>query len=197
MEFTKRQVEIIEAACELIGEKGIQNLTTKSLAEQMNFSEPALYRHFKDKNEILKSTILYFREELNGAMEEIAGKPLNGLEIMEKVLQFQFGHFAKKPAIVMVIFAETSFQYNELLSETVHEVIIKVRERFIKIIEKGQADGSVRKDLSAPALVNIFMGSIRFTILQWRLSKYSTDLLHDGENLWHSLHTLFKSDHSE
>ena len=55
MNFTERQIEIIDASKDLIGRKGIQNLTIKNLAKKMSFSEPALYRHFKDKTEILKS----------------------------------------------------------------------------------------------------------------------------------------------
>ncbi|MCB0409114.1 MAG: helix-turn-helix transcriptional regulator, partial [Flavobacteriales bacterium] len=48
MNYSDRQIEIIVAATKLISEKGIQNLTTKNLAAEMSFSEPALYRHFKN-----------------------------------------------------------------------------------------------------------------------------------------------------
>ena len=43
----------MEAATNRISKYGIQNLTIKTLAEDMGLSEPALYRHFKVKNEIL------------------------------------------------------------------------------------------------------------------------------------------------
>jgi AcrR family transcriptional regulator len=197
MEFTKRQIEIIHAATGLIGEKGIQNLTTKALAERMNFSEPALYRHFKDKNDILKSVILYFREELKSAMEEISDAPTNGLEKLGQIIEFQFEHFANNPAIVMVIFAETSFQFDESLSDAVHAVLISKKTRMVQLIEKGQKDGSIRKDLEPTALANIFMGSMRFTVLQWRLSKYSTSLIADGAQLWNSLRTLLSAPPSQ
>jgi AcrR family transcriptional regulator len=52
-EFTDRQIEIMEAATNRISKYGIQNLTIKTLAEDIGLSEPALYRHFKSKNEIL------------------------------------------------------------------------------------------------------------------------------------------------
>ena len=57
MNFTKRQVEIIEASKDLIGTKGLQNLTIKNLAKKMNFSEPALYRHFKDKTDYIRAEL--------------------------------------------------------------------------------------------------------------------------------------------
>ena len=60
MEYTARQIEIINAATELMNQGGIQQLTTKSLAEKIGFSEPAIYRHFKNKTDILSSVLNYF-----------------------------------------------------------------------------------------------------------------------------------------
>jgi TetR/AcrR family fatty acid metabolism transcriptional regulator len=60
-EFTDRQIEIMEAATNRISKYGIQNLTIKTLAEDIGLSEPALYRHFKSKNEILLSLLEYFQ----------------------------------------------------------------------------------------------------------------------------------------
>ena len=57
MKFTRRQIEIINAATQLIGDTGINNVTTKNLAEEMGFSEPALDRHFISKTEIRTSGI--------------------------------------------------------------------------------------------------------------------------------------------
>ena len=45
--FTERQIEIMEAAIKRIDCCGIQELTIKNLAADINLSEAALYRHFK------------------------------------------------------------------------------------------------------------------------------------------------------
>ena len=50
---SKRQQEIIESAGKLLIEKGIKGLTTKNLAQEMGFSESALYRHFNNKEDII------------------------------------------------------------------------------------------------------------------------------------------------
>ena len=55
-QFTGRQIEIMEAATDRISKYGIQNLTIKTLATDIGLSEPALYRHFSSKNEILLTT---------------------------------------------------------------------------------------------------------------------------------------------
>ena len=55
--FTARQLQIIQESITLIAEKGIQGLTMKNLASAIGVSEPALYRHFKSKNDILSGII--------------------------------------------------------------------------------------------------------------------------------------------
>ena len=105
MNYSKRQIEIIEAATILIGQKGIQNLTTKNLAAEIGFSEPALYRHFDNKTAILQAVLGYYREIMKDGLEQIILYNNTGKEKIKDILNFQFFHFSKNPAIVMVIFS--------------------------------------------------------------------------------------------
>jgi len=182
--YTNRQIEIIEAATKLVGDKGIQNLTTKNLAAEMGFTEPALYRHFKGKTEILVSVLNYFREGLQKGIQEIVQADSTGIKKLEEIMQLQFQTFTDNPAIVMVIFAETSFQYEQALSDAVLKIMNQKKMMIEMIISIGQKDGSIRKDIDAAYLASFFMGSMRFTILRWRLNNYNFSLIHEGEKLW-------------
>ena len=193
MNYTKRQIEIINAATELIDEGGIQQLTTKALAEKMNFSEPALYRHFKSKTDILTSVLNYFGSGLKSKLDSLLESDVTGIEKLRQIIEFQFDHFSNHPAIVMVIFAETSFQYEEKLSSAVHSLLKNKKKRVMSIIQAGQEDGSIRKDADASQLASVFMGSMRFTILQWRLNSYSNDLRNEGKLLWGTVEKLISS----
>lgn len=190
MEYTARQIEIINAATELINEGGIQQLTTKALAEKMNFSEPAIYRHFKNKTEILSSILNYYSQVLKSKIDELSNTQEVGINKLKQVIDFQFAHFSKHPAIVMVIFAETSFQYEEELSDAVRNIMINKKTRVENIIRLGQEDGSIRSDVEPEQLASIFMGSMRFTILLWRLNNHKADLKKEGELLWGAMKTL-------
>ncbi len=194
MELSKRQIEIVEAATKLIGEKGIQNLTTKHLAAEMDFSEPALYRHFKGKTEILKSVLVFFKERLGRGLSDIISSELTGLEQIKAMIDFQFNHFSKNPAVIMVIFAETSFQYDSVLSKAVAMIMKQKAKTVAKIVEKGQQQGVIRNDISAEQLTTTIMGSMRITILRWRLSNFEFDLIEEGEKLWHTIELLIKKE---
>ena len=183
MSYSNRQIEIIEAATKLVGDKGIQNLTTKNLAAEMGFSEPAIYRHFKGKTEILVSVLNYFKEGLQKEIKGIIEANSTGAEKLVRIMEFQFKVFSKKPAIVMVIFAETSFQYDKKLSAVVLQILTQKKKMIEEIILSGQNDGSIRKDIEAPNLAAFFMGSMRFTVLRWRLNDYNFDLEKEGKSL--------------
>lgn len=193
MNFTNRQIEIIEAATNLIGERGIQNLTTKNLAKKMNFSEPALYRHFKNKTDILSSVLKYYRDQLKGGIFNILSSKTSGLDKIDAIFKFQFAHFSKTPAIVMVIFSETSFQYDEKLSKTVLEIMSQKKELMTTVIEFGQNDGSIRNDLDKSHLATMLMGSLRLTILRWRLTNFTFNLQEQGNSILSTLKQLIKA----
>ncbi len=183
MKFTSRQTDIINAATELIGENGVQRLTTKSLAARIGFSEPALYRHFKDKNEILRSILLHFKGTMGEGLKQIIYSEKTGLEKLSDIVSYQFNFFVKFPAVIMVIFSETSFQNNKNLSRTVKSILDNKREIVLDIVKSGQKDKSIRNDLDFEQITNIVMGSMRVTVLNWRLSDYNFDLLEESKKL--------------
>ena len=192
MNFTERQIEIIDASKDLIGRKGIQNLTIKNLAEKMSFSEPALYRHFKDKTEILKSLLLFHREIIKGGIFKILNSDQSSLEKFQKILEFKFDHIKKNPAIVMVIFSETSFQYSSVLSSIVSKIMKQRSKKIIELLKEGQKNHEIRNDINPEQLATIIMGGIRKTILNWKLEGFKSDLNLEGEKLWITIEKLIK-----
>jgi len=192
MNFSKKQIEIIDASKDLIGNKGLQNLTIKNLANKMCCSEPALYRHFKDKTEILKSLLVFHKDLIQGKVFSIIKSDTLALEKLKKISEFQFQHILKNPAIIMVIFSETSFQYNSILANLVAKIMKQRNKKLIGIIEQGKVEGGIRNDISSERIAIIIMGSMRLTVLQWKLGGFESDLTKDGQELWITIEKLIK-----
>ena len=192
MDFTKRQIEIIDASKDLIGKKGLQNLTIKKLAKKMSFSEPALYRHFKDKTSILKALLLFHREIFKGEIFKIFESDESSLVKFQKILKFKFAHIEKNPALVMIIFSETSFQYSSVLSSVVSKIMEQRSKKIIELLKQGQNNNEIRNDVEAEQLATIIMGGIRKTILSWKLGGFKSDLSLEGEKLWITINKLIK-----
>ncbi|HRF22826.1 MAG TPA: TetR/AcrR family transcriptional regulator [Chitinophagaceae bacterium] len=181
-EFTHRQIEIMEAATNRISKFGIQNLTIKTLAEDIGLSEPALYRHFKSKNEILWSLLEYFKTEMKNRIQSISFKTSDSeAGKLRAIFNSQLQTFVSKPAIVSVIFAESIFHYEENLSNKVAEIMDMMQD-FVKAnIKRGQELKQYNNFIGASILTTIIIGGMRMTVLKWKLSNHKSNLVKDGK----------------
>ncbi len=184
IKFSERQIEIIEAATKRIDEHGIQDLTIKTLAADLNLSEAALYRHFKSKNEILLGLLTYFIEEMKGRLDVIlSNKERSPSELLQDIFDSQLKTFVQKPSVVSVIFSESIFQFNKELSSTVSSMMELMQNHIESIVKKGQANGSFSKIVGVSTTTTIIMGGMRITVLKWKLSGHKSDLIKDGNKV--------------
>ena len=188
--FSDRQIEIMEAATQRIDRYGIQELTIKNLSSDINVSEAALYRHFKSKNDIMLGLLTYFTQEMSQRVEDIIAKEgRTPVERLRDVFSIQLKSFVQKPAIVSVIFAEGIFRFNKELSATVSGIMEMMHDVIDNIIKEGQDDGSVTSLVGHSTLATIITGSMRITVLKWKISGHTSDLIKDGNKV---LNGIFK-----
>lgn len=192
MNYSKRQIEILHCSIEMIASKGIQHFTTKHLAENMGFSEPAIYRHFKNKSAIMEGILDFHRKEMKSQMLLIYKGNLNPIEKLLKTMDFQFRYFSNNPDMAAVIFSELIFQNEEALSQKIKMSIDKNLEVTEKLIQEGQIQGVIRADIPAKELTSMYYGSIRFTLLRWKLDDYKDDLLKEAKEMQKMILSLWK-----
>ncbi|CAM4366529.1 TetR/AcrR family transcriptional regulator [Cytophagaceae bacterium 50C-KIRBA] len=186
--FTDRQIEIMEAATLRIDQYGIQELTIKNLAADLRLSEAALYRHFKSKNDIMLGLLSYFIFEMKERITTIISKEENTpTEQLIQIFNSQLKTFLKKPAIVSVIFSEGIFQFNKDLSEKVSSMMELMQTHINTIIKKGQDEGTYSELTGSATISTIIMGSMRMTVLKWKLSGHKSNLIKDGNTVLNGL----------
>ena len=190
--MTNRQSEILQAATKLIAEKGIQGLTIKNLANAIGISEPAIYRHFENKQKILIGILSLFSENKENFLSNTQDDDLNPIEQLKSIFELRFKYFVKNPAIASVIFSEELFRNDQLLSDKVFEIMKTSQKIMVQIISKGQNSSELRSDIPAEQLAFIITGAIRLIVTKWRLSNYSFNLELEGKVLWESIETLIK-----
>ena len=183
--LTKRQNEIIQTSIKLISDKGIQNFTTKSLATLLGVSEPAIYRHFTSKREILLSILLQIKESSN----KLPGGE-SSLDQIEKMFIHQSSQFIANPALTAIIFSEEIFQNDKEMSNLVISMMNKRHQIIFSIITNEQKAGNVRNDISAEQLTIIIMGTLRLIISRWKLNSYNFDLKSEIKESWSAISTI-------
>ena len=182
--FSERQIQIIETATKRIDKHGIQELTIKNLANDLELSEAALYRHFKSKNEILLGMLSYFIIEMKEKINKIiANETKKPCVILRDVFNNQLNTFTQNPAIVSVVFSEGIFQFNNELSNKLSEMMDLMQEKISEIVKRGQEEECFNKLLSPGVATTMIMGSMRMVVLKWKLSGNKSNLVKDGQTM--------------
>ncbi len=190
---TERQKEILEVAIDIIAKKGIQGLTIKNLSKAIGISEPAIYRHFNSKTEILMTILENFKEMAMALSEMLVEMDMPAIE----KINFMFGKmidlFEDSPSMVSVIFSEEIFKNDETLKNKIVEILNLHSNTVENIITEGQKSGNVRNDINAGNLTLIIIGALRFLVKKWDLNNYSFNLNKEGENLVVELDKILKN----
>ncbi len=192
MELSKRQAEIIEKSIEIIANKGIQGLTIKNLSKEIGISEPAIYRHFTNKIDILLTLLESFKE-MSGMfaalIETFQGTAIEKIRFMfSKMIEV----FDETPALVSVIFSEEIFSNESVLKNKMIEIQNANQNTIEKIITEGKKGNNVRNDIETEHLALIIMGTLRLLVKNWSLHSYHFDLRKEGDKLIRTLETILQ-----
>lgn len=192
--FTDRQKEIIDVSIQLISEGGIQALTIKNISDIIGISEPAIYRHFDSKMDILLGVLSYFKNKTKTILDRITDSEVSTIEKLKLIFLEHFKQFTQNPAITAVIFSEEIFQNDKRLSDEVFSIMKLNQDKILSIIKEGQKKEQIRSDVSKEQLALIITGSLRLVVKKWRLSNFSFDLQAEGVKSWNTLSILIKAD---
>jgi len=187
-------MEIIDAALRLIDKKGIQNLTTRNLAREVGITEPGLYRHFRNKEDILAGILRMFRDNASVSMDESlsgSGSPLDRIGVMylEKLRRFE-----ANPSLAAVIFSEDIFRNSRKLSKEIFSIMEMTRKGMETLLRDGVKRGELPAGSPVGELALIVMGSFRMLVKRWHLSGRAFGLESEGASLWKTLRSLLSGD---
>ncbi len=187
---TARQIEITKVALELINEKGIQGLTIKNLAKKIGITEPAIYRHYDSKTDILIAVLDLFKQNTEKLFEKELSNNGKAIDKIEHLFTNHFTTLSATPSLVSVIFSEEIFRNEQVLIDKISEVIDKNDKILTTIITNGQKTGEIRTDIEAKYLSTIIIGSLRLFVKKWQFSAFSYNLPKEGKKLIDSIKLL-------
>ncbi|MFA7231037.1 MAG: TetR/AcrR family transcriptional regulator [Victivallaceae bacterium] len=179
-----RQKEIVEISVGLVADKGIQNLTIKNIAAELKISEPAIYRHFNSKFDILDAVLDSFEGVAVDVLTKVTSSDIPPLDRIEMFMSDRLTRMAANPKLAKVMFAEELFQDDDRLAKKVMSIMHSHKDYIQQTLEDGQKDGSIRSDIDQITLFRLIFGPLRLLIKQWALSGFRFDLKTEGKKLW-------------
>ena len=187
-----RQLEIIDAAGRILTASGVSGLTIKNLANEMKFSEGAIYRHFTSKEEIIIALLDYLSNDMDERLAKVNSVEVGPEEKFVSLFQNQFSFFKKNPHYVVAVFSDGLLEASQRINETILRVM-DVKMKHVKmIVVEGQKKKVFTNEISADEIVSIVLGTFRLQMYRWRVANFKFDIKKRGDKMIQSVLVLIK-----
>ncbi len=169
----KRRESIIVSTIQTLNTVGLQNLSTKMIANQEGVSEGTLFRHFKTKTDIMLAVMDHFSQYDDAIIETCGQKNFSPLEAIRYFYNAYAEYYQNYPEITVVVQAYDSLMCDAKLSEKVSSIIYKRSDFITKTIQAAIDQNLIRTNLDPAVLENILTGGSKEICLKWRMNAYS------------------------
>src|SRR5215207_372645 len=157
--------KLLQAAFQEIYRRGFQGASLDAILTQAGVTKGALYHHFPDKwalgyavlKEVVKDLLL---ERWLGVLDGHAGDPLTALQEMLKERAAQLTSHEIELGCPLNNLAQEMSPLDERFRREITDTFDTWTEGFTKTLERGQAEGTVRRDVDAGNVAGFLVAAI-------------------------------------
>jgi TetR/AcrR family fatty acid metabolism transcriptional regulator len=164
----EKRRRLLDAAVRVFALKGYHAARIGDIAEEAGVAYGLLYHYFSSKEEVLRSV---FRDTWRALIQTIRNVEEGDdppPEQLRKVAEILLRSWRRDPDLVRVLVLEVT--RSSLLAGEMDEVVASFAA-IQEIVERGQADGSIRPDLDARLASYVFYGAIDELLTGWVLGR--------------------------
>ena len=162
----ERRTLTIEAVVALAAEGNPSEITTTAIAEHMNLTQGALFRHFPTKDAIWEAVIGWVSEQLLSRVDRAAQAAASPLAALEAVFLAHIDFVAKHPGVPRMMFGELQRAQRSPAKRATQELMRRYGERLQFLIDQGKSRGEIAAQVDGPAAATLFIGMVQGLVMQ-------------------------------
>lgn len=169
-----RKAQIVRATMALLATTPLERLSTRQIAAELGLTQPALFRHFASRDEILLAVL----DDIRAQLGELAATVLarDGAATQLRLLMTQLFAFVERhPGLPALLFSSGLPEVGPLRN-ALKGLMTMQGALVAELFRHGQASGEFDPAVEAEHAATSFVGLIQGLILQWRLTDRQTEL---------------------
>jgi AcrR family transcriptional regulator len=154
----ERRAEIADAALRLAGERGLTVLTAQALADAVGLTAGAIFRHFPSCDAILIEAVRRAAERVDATFPPAKAAPV---ERLFGLLRARVTLLRRDPGVAWLLRSDEAVLALPVPAvDQLRDLVARSRAYLRDALADAQADGTVRRDLPAEALVPVVTGTL-------------------------------------
>ena len=161
-----RRASTVQAVLDLAAVQNPAEITTSAIAEHMQITQGALFRHFATKEAIWQAVMEWVAENLLARIDRAIQTLDSPLAAMEAMFMSHIGFVAEHPGVPRMMFGELQRAEASAPKRMAQTLIRRYGERVRALLAAGQAAGEVAADIDLDAATTLFIGTIQGLVMQ-------------------------------
>lgn len=162
----ERRAVTVEAVLNLAADQNPSEITTAAIAQRMNVTQGALFRHFPSKDAIWEAVMAWVADRLLARIDDSARDIESPLVAMEAMFMSHVRFAAEHPGMPRMVFSELQRAEQTPAKRMVQSLLQRYGTRLQSLIEKGKSNGELSPDLDTEAAATLFIGTIQGLVMQ-------------------------------
>jgi AcrR family transcriptional regulator len=179
-----RREEISQAALSLVAGQGLRSLTVGKVARLVGLVPSAIYRHFKNKDEIIDAMLDLFEDRLKQNLEAVVTEKVDPLETLRRLLMRHLQLVMEYQVVPRILFSEEIFTGRPGFKDRLFGIFKGFLNGVTQVIRQGQANGMIRSDMPAESMSLMFVGLFQPSAIFWHLSHGQFDMVGQVSLAW-------------
>jgi len=150
----ERRLEILKALAQMLEQPKWGKITTAALAEKLDVSEAALYRHFASKAQMYEGLIEFIESSVFTVANKIAQDEADGRKQAARLVEMLLAFAEKNPGMVRVMTGDALVGEHERLQARMNQFFDRFEATLKQALRSPGADGGQKPsdaDVSAHA----------------------------------------------
>ena len=182
-----RQNQIAGAALEMLGSRGVHDLSMADIARRVGLVPSAIYRHFHSKDDVLDAVLDLIGQRLLSNVQIVRGEGGSRLDGLQRLLMRHVRFVRENHAIPRIMFSDEIAGRDPARKARAGGIIRAYLDRVMEIVREGQQAGEIRSDVDAETVSLLLLGIVQPGAVLWHLSDGRFDVTKHAEKAWRLL----------
>ena len=167
---------ILEAAVKVFARQGFYQSTVAQIAREAGVADGTIYLYFKNKDDILVNFFDYKTKQVFERFRTEVDKAESGLDKLRNLIRRHLAEF-QRDRDMAILYQVGTHQIDRLAEDQIREMSKMYQDLISEIVEVGQQEGSIRKDLYVGLVKRFILGGVDEVINTWLHSESDYDLV--------------------
>jgi TetR/AcrR family transcriptional regulator len=166
----ERKAVIVETVVELASVCNPSEITTAAIANQMNLTQGALFRHFPTKEAIWEAVAEWVSDTMIQRIERATDSVSSPTAALEAMFASHIEFVCQHPGVPRMIFGELQQAQPTAAKRVIEALMQKYRARLRRLLDSAKQEREIHHSVDTDAASTMYIGMVQGLVMQSMLA---------------------------